>query len=152
MCAPLAFVVGGALSIYHYHGRRKRRAIQGVARSGLIISRAEVEAELFAAELGMVLSFIPDAGPILRREQTSGVVQGEARVVARALGRRLARRITVDMVRALKEILLCLFAKALTTAQGMNLFLGKLLIEPTIAQMQRDLATYEQIEAMAKRQ
>ena len=120
----------------------------------LIISRAEVEAELFAAELGMVLSFIPDAGPILRggSKLASGVVQGEARVVARALGRRLARRITVDMVRALKGNLALSFAKALTTAQGMNLFLGKLLIEPTIAQMQRDLATYEQIEAMAKRQ
>ncbi|MBX3337184.1 MAG: hypothetical protein KIT71_11965 [Nitrospira sp.] len=155
VCAPLAFVVGGALSIYHYHeAKEKEELFKALLDPELIISRAEVEAELFAAELGMVLSFIPDAGPILRggSKLASGVVQGEARVVARALGRRLARRITVDMVRALKGNLALSFAKALTTAQGMNLFLGKLLIEPTIAQMQRDLATYEQIEAMAKRQ
>ena len=35
------------------------------------------------------------------------------------------------------------------TAQVMNMFLEKLLIEPAIQQMQHDLASYEQIVAMA---
>jgi hypothetical protein len=153
-CYPLAFAVGGVLAIYHHHeAQEKKELFQALLDPELVITRAEVEAELFAAELGLLLSFIPDAGPILRAGARlgRGVIRGEARAAARALTRRLARRITADMIKALKGNLAESFVKALLSAQVMNMFLGKLLIEPAIAQMQRDLATYEQIVAMANR-
>lgn len=154
-CAPLAFVVGGALAVYHLHeAHEKRTLFESLLDPELVITRAEVEAELFAAELGVLLSFIPDAGPILRGAGRigKGVVRGEIRAATRAVARRLARTITLDILKALKGNLAASFARALLTAQVMNMFLGKLLIEPAVAQMQRDLASFEQISAMAARQ
>lgn len=150
--APAEFVVGGALSIYHYEeAQEKKKLFQSQLDPELVITRAEIEAELFAAELGALLFFIPESQRILKTgiRVAKGAIRGELRAAARVVGRRLGKRITIDMIKALKGNLAESFAKAMLTAEVMNMFLGKLLIEPTVAQMQRDLASYEQIVAMA---
>jgi hypothetical protein len=140
-----------APAIYHYHEAKEKERLYNRRRSGAGITRAEVEAELFAAELGVLLSFIPESGQILRlgSRVVKGAVKGEIRLAVRIVSRALTRRVTLDMMNALKGNLALSFAKAMTTAQVMNMFLGKLLIEPAIKQMQHDLASYEQIVAMA---
>jgi hypothetical protein len=64
--APLGIAVGIALAGYHYEEAVEREHVyDALIDPDLVISRAEVEAMLFAAKLGLVLSFIPVGGKLL---------------------------------------------------------------------------------------
>ncbi len=67
VCPPLGFLAGVATAVYHYEEASERRETYGaLINPEEVISWAEVETEMFAAKLGLVLSFIPVL-PVLGR-------------------------------------------------------------------------------------
>ena len=71
VCPPLGFAIGVELALHDYSKALERERLFGsMIDPELVLSRAEVEADLFAAKLGLALSFIPERGrdPRARRE------------------------------------------------------------------------------------
>ena len=66
VCAPAAIAVGIDVAAYHYEQARERESIyHALIDPNQVLSWAEVEADLFAAELGLALSFVPLAGELM---------------------------------------------------------------------------------------
>jgi len=88
LCPPLGVVAGIGTGLYHYaEAREKERIYQALIDPELVISRAEVEADLFATKLGAVLSFLPVAVELgAAAKQAFRVVGTEAGVAAREAG------------------------------------------------------------------
>jgi hypothetical protein len=157
VCAPLGEVLGVALALYHEaEALEKERLYQSLLDPELVISRADVEAGLFAAELGVVLSFIPVAGRILKAG-AKPVEQAVGKAVARELAEEasaegastLARGatayVTRSVVRALQSGLAEAFVVEMAKAEVINELLGKMLVGPAIEQLQRDYLTATEI-------
>lgn len=119
LCPPLAFAVGVGLAIHQVVEAREREHLyQSLIDPELVLTHAEVEAELFAAHLGLALSFIPEAGSILRGGRTAirGALRtGSAVVGARIAGRMVLRRASRDMAERLAEGLLQSFVREMVT-------------------------------------
>jgi hypothetical protein len=65
VCPPAAAVVGAELAVYHYIEALEKEAVyKALIDPELVLTHAEVEAELFAAKLGLVLSLIPVAAEL----------------------------------------------------------------------------------------
>ena len=140
LCPPAAFVVGAGLAAHQYAQAVEQEMLYGaLIDPELVITRAEVEAELFAAKLGLVLAFIPEAGSILRvgrygiRAVSRAGLAGGSRIV----GRYVARRITREMVEALSRNLALAFAKEVITNVVMDRVIGAVM-EPIIRQVERE--------------
>jgi hypothetical protein len=133
LCAPLGFIAGVAFAAYHESkALEQQRLFKSLIDPELVLSRAEVEADLFAAELGLVLSFIPEAGTILKGAGSAGraLLKGEARAAAKAFARQAVRRIAADIVKALQKNLVRAFVEEFAKAEAINLLLNKLLKGP----------------------
>jgi hypothetical protein len=100
LCPPLGVVAGIGTGLYHYaEAREKERIYQALIDPELVISRAEVEAELFGAKLGLALSFLPVAVEIgAAAKQAFRVVGTEAGIAAReaAAGARAAAKLAEE--------------------------------------------------------
>src|SRR5439155_23738387 len=89
VCPPLGTLAGAAIAVRDYgKALEKKSLFRSLIDPDEIITRAEVEAELFAAELGLVLTFLPHAPKILGAA-AKGItvvaeqgVRGTARVIA----------------------------------------------------------------------
>jgi hypothetical protein len=103
LCPPLGVVAGIGTGLYHYaEAREKERIYQALIDPELVISRAEVEAELFGAKLGAVLSFLPVAVELgAAAKQAFRVVGTEAGIAAReaAAGARTAAKLAEEASR-----------------------------------------------------
>jgi hypothetical protein len=65
LCPPLGAVVGLAEGIWRYSEAKDLESLYGgLLEPGSIISRAEVEAQMFVARLGLAMAIIPVAGKI----------------------------------------------------------------------------------------
>lgn len=119
LCAPLAFAVGFGLAAHQVVEAYEREHLyQSLIDPELVLTHAEVEAELFAAWLGFVLSFIPEAGSILRGGRTAirGALRtGSVAVGARLAGRAVLRRASRDLAERLAEGLLQSFVRDMVT-------------------------------------
>ena len=151
-CPPLAAAVGIGLSVYHYVEAREREQLyESLIDPELVLTRAEVEAELFAAQLGLAFAFIPEVGGILGRylgigaragtrvagEAAEEVVEGATRSAFRAMRGYVLR----EMAQSLKHGVLVAFIREIATDQVMDLVVSKLIAEPIILEMQRELMT-----------
>ncbi|MEK8105545.1 hypothetical protein NKG94_11090 [Micromonospora sp. M12] len=65
LCPPLGFIVGVAVAAVDVaHAHQRERLYSSMLDPELVLTRTEVEVELFAAYLGLALSLIPEAGTI----------------------------------------------------------------------------------------
>ncbi len=139
ICPPLGVGLGVVLAGYHLHEAHVRMDVQRALLSPeLVGSRAEAEVELFASELGLALSIIPEAGTILR-----GVSSAGKSVVREGLieGTTLA-------LRATQRALLAAVEKQL--AQGLERVIIREVLTDRVMDLVVTSALTPVIEAMAK--
>lgn len=133
-CAPLGFIAGIKAAEHEVDkAREKEDVYKSVIDPDLVIARADVEAELFAAYLGLVLSFIPEAGTAAKGAWTGGrmLLKGELRAIGKAAGKYAARR----MAKEIAEILAKDFLKAFIVEMSTNIVISQVmekLIMPAI--------------------
>ena len=142
LCPPLGVVAGVATSAVHLSNARGREQLfESLIDPELVLSRAEVEAELFAAHLGFALSFIPNVRSIARVGAVGsravlrrGVVRGAR------LSFRLGQRATLRAMREnLKHGVIVAFVREVATDQFMDQLITK-IIEPIIQRIEREVA------------
>ncbi|MCW8900038.1 MAG: hypothetical protein OQK75_05395 [Gammaproteobacteria bacterium] len=168
ICAPLAVAVGAAVATYEYSKAQERlQVFRSMIHPEVVMSQAELEAELFAAELGLALSFIPYAGRVLGTSARVGKVvirqgiRGSARVAARygrmstrSIGRSLTRegahqvgrsirtRFTRQLAEQLKHGFVYAVARELVEDQLFDVLLQKLLFGPALQRIYSDFQDY----------
>ena len=141
VCPPAAFVLGATLAVVQYAEAKDREALYGALMDPEeILSRAEVEAELFAAKLGLALAFIPDATAICRGGLVGARVALEEGVIAGArtvfgLVREEAMR---AMAAALERGLIQAFVTECVKAELINLVIENVL-GPVIEQVSAEV-------------
>ena len=138
----------------------KKALFRSLIDPDLVISRAEVEAELFAAELGLALTFLPHGKKILSGARTGIEVvsrqgvrdsaralvtqarRGLTRQGAAAAARAIRERFGRGVAEALKDDFAVALSIELVTDQAMDLFMSKLLIDPTVDLIFREYQDY----------
>jgi hypothetical protein len=161
ICPPLGAAAAVAVAARDYAKALENKALfRSLIDPDLIISRAEVEAGLFAAELGLALAFLPHGKTILRGAAggVEFVAQEGIRNSARAVVGQVKRGLTTDgaiaaaaairqrlarsVGEALKDDLSAALAKALAADQLMDIFVSKLLIDPMVARIAGEYKDY----------
>ncbi len=143
VCPPVGFAAGVGAGLYHYaEAKEKERFYDALMDPEEFISRAEIEAELFAAKLGLVLSFIPESVSIVRGGIKGVKVVAEEGAVGatRAAAKSLstgAKSALTEMSKHLAEGVVEAFVKELVQADLMNRFF-ELLLNPLIEQVERE--------------
>jgi hypothetical protein len=140
VCPPAGFLFGVQLAAEDYAEAKDREALyQSLIDPELVITRAEVETELFAAKLGLALAFIPEAGEILSglRYGARAVAKAGLEGGARILGRYVVRRITKSTVEALARASLQAFVKEVVTAYVLNALIERAMA-PLLEAVQRE--------------
>jgi hypothetical protein len=162
-CPPLGFAVGIAVSAVDVaHARERERLFESLIDPELVLTRAEVELELFAAYLGLALSIIPEAGTVagavgrggrialragIRTTLRSGLRAGlrtGARRGARAASRYVVRRITRQIIEAASHDLLEAFIREVVTNVVMDQIIRKVM-EPILACVEREAQIRESV-------
>jgi hypothetical protein len=139
-CPPLAFVAGVLDAIRQYDAASEQEQIyNALIDPEQVIRRAEVEAELFAAQLGLALAFIPKARSILRLGSYGGKAIARAGIVrgSRIIRRHISRRITREMAEQLSKELITVFVREITTDLVMDKVM-QLVLEPVIQHIERE--------------
>jgi hypothetical protein len=154
VCPPAAFAVGAGVSLYHYSKAKEReRLFESLIDPELVLTRAEVEMDLFAAKLGVALSFIPEVGTLLARGAATGVrlgargsvhairggASGLVRGGVRGAGRAVAERLTKSVVAQIERGLVKRFVEEIATDQLMEQIIG-LILTPIMERMEREFA------------
>jgi hypothetical protein len=138
--APLGIAVGIALAAHHYEEAVEREHVyDALIDPELVISRAEVEIQLFAAKLGLVLSFLPVFGKALgalRAVVMAGAAEAEEAVAAgsRAAAAEAAEEAVKVALRAAGKDVLEKFVTELATAIVINKVM-ELALDPVMAAM-----------------
>ncbi len=151
VCAPAGLAVGAAWSVYHEvvaeHHMEGYRALIDPDR---VFDYAQLEAELFAADLGVALSFIPLGRYAGRVAVGAGrqLLMGEVRAAGRYAVRHVSKTLALATVQALRQDLLYAFVTHVAQFEVMGRVMG-LMLEPVIAEMQREQLTLEQLLALA---
>ena len=153
VCPPAGMAVGAGAAVFHYAEALDREQLyESLLDPELVLTRAEVEAELFAAKLGVAFSFIPEAGSILgkgaaatARLGTKGATRAAAKSTrqfvkggASGAARLVAGRLTKATAEALKRGLVKAFAEEIVTDQVMELAISRLFIEPKMQEIMRE--------------
>lgn len=156
VCPPLGAAVGAGFSLYHYsEALEKEELYESLIDPELVLSRAQIEAEMFAAQLGVALSFIPEAGGIIARGLGVGVRAGSraagelieegaeqlARSGGQSLGRAVVGRLSREAAESLKHGVAYAFAREIITDQVMDAVIGKLMIEPIVQSIYQEYMT-----------
>jgi hypothetical protein len=139
-CPPLGAAVGIALAAYHLEeAEEKEQLYESLIDPELVITRAEVEQELFVARLGFALSVIPEAGTILRGATKLGgaVVRSGVRVGPRRAGRALGAYLAEETVKSLQHGLVRAFLREIVTDQAVEAVAQRVL-EPIVSQIERE--------------
>jgi hypothetical protein len=156
ICPPLAVALGFGTALYHYAEAVEREHLyQALINPELVLSRAEVEAELFAAEIGVALAFLPEVGNVLkggsavvRTVAKEGLV-GAAAVAttsvrealslsAEEVGGMLARSISKQVAEQLKHGLLVALVREIATMQIAGKFI-EVVMRPIIGAVEREV-------------
>lgn len=142
VCPPLGAVVGIALAGYHLHEAHEREELyESLLDPELVATRAEIEAELFAARLGFALSIIPEAGTIVRSGARLGgaVVRTGAHAAARGAVRRIAAHLAEETARSLRRGFVVALLREVAQDQIVEAVAQRVL-EPIIADLQREVS------------
>jgi hypothetical protein len=154
LCEPLGVIAGAAFAVENREeAAEKIEAYRGLINPDLVFDYAELEAELFAADIGVLLSFIPlpgmgrTAGKIGARAGLS-LIRGEVRAAGGIIIRSVHRVLTKAMLKAIRGNIVKAFIKQIVMTEAMGFALNK-MIAPVIEQIQRQHLTYEQLVALA---
>ncbi len=122
-CAPLGFLAGVAAAVHELDKAYEReRLFMSLIDPELVLTRAEVEVQKFAAWLGFALSVIPEAGTILgtARAGIRGGLKAGLRAGAREAAEYAATRISREIVESLEREFLPAFIRELAMNEVMN--------------------------------
>ena len=136
LCPPLAVDVGIALAAYHFAEAKEHEEVYGaLIDPEQVRSRAEIEAELFGAELGLALSFLPVAGELAGEARAALKVAEEVGEEAAVAGGRVAatgaEAAMAHLARVIEQGSVEVFVKELAKAWVINKAIG-LVISPVI--------------------
>ena len=127
-CAPLAFAVGVIQAAEGLHTAFEHRDLQrAMLNADEILSKAQVEAEMWAAVINAALTVLPELPALARGARTAGraLVKGEATELAAAATRQAMRDIAKRLAEMSLEHFTMRFTKELTQAYLINLALSK---------------------------
>lgn len=153
VCPPVGFVAGVAAAGYHYHEAVERKELYGAQIDPeRVMGWAEIESEMFAAKLGLALSFLPVVPELAAfgrasaaartassevlaagsREAVTETAKAELRVAAQRVGARTFRRSlekhAVETLKAgLNRSLATAFVQGLAIGHALNLALTPLI-------------------------
>ena len=148
---PLGYAVGLGWAAYHEDkADEKLSAWRALIDPEMAFNYAEIEAELFAADLGVLLSLLPGGRVIGKVGVSTGrfVLRGEMRVAARHLVRQVTRRFLVSTLRALQQDIIKAFVVHIGAFVVMNEVL-QLVLAPVMEEIQRRNLSLAQLEALA---
>ncbi|MCF2872553.1 hypothetical protein L0664_15865 [Octadecabacter sp. G9-8] len=137
ICPPAAAVLGAVYAgAHYYHASQMSTLYNALLDPDGILNKAEVEFDLFLAEFEIVLSVIPEAGPLLRGGSFAGktVLRSGVRQGGRIIARRARRELLVSVGRQLKRGLAQSVVTAVLTDRAMALALPH-LIGPVFAEV-----------------
>jgi hypothetical protein len=140
LCPPAGFLVGVAVSVGEViHARERARLYGSMLDPELVLTKAEVEVELFAAYLGLALSLLPEAGTAAGAIARGGKVALRAglRAGVRSAGRYVARRVARQVMEAAARDLLQAFITEMLVNEVMSRVIQKVL-EPVLAHIERE--------------
>ncbi|MEU8421288.1 hypothetical protein AB0C15_10475 [Micromonospora sp. NPDC048835] len=140
LCPPLGFVVGVAVAAVDVaHAHRRERLYGSLLDPELVLTRTEVEVELFAAYLGLAMSLIPEAGTIGGAAVRGGRValRFGVRAGLRAARGYVVRRVTRQIVEAASRDLLQGFLTEILLNEVLERVVQKLM-EPILAYVERE--------------
>jgi hypothetical protein len=123
-CPPLAFAIGAVQAVVALDEAYEHRGIQAAMLGGdEILTKAQVEAELWGAAIGAALTFIPEVKGIAgaARSGTRAVVRGEVIEAAEAATRALSRRAAAHLAELAAKNLLEAYVKECLTAYVLSL-------------------------------
>ncbi|MFC0003543.1 hypothetical protein [Micromonospora siamensis] len=147
LCPPLGFLAGVVVAANDVrHARERERLYGSMLDPELVLTRAEVEVELFAAYLGLALSLLPEVGTIGGAVVRGGRVGLRAglRSGLRAARGYVARRISRQIVEAASRDLL----QAFITEILVNEVLGRIIqkaMEPVLAHIEHEAMLTESV-------
>jgi len=131
-CPPAAAVIGGAQALLHLDEVLEHRGIQQAMLGGdEIISKAQVEAELWGAVIGVALSFLPELPAAARGAKA--IVKGEATEAAAAAARQMFRQVSAHLAEMSIEHFGKAFVKKAATMYVLNLGLSAAIGRVTTA-------------------
>ncbi|MEV0154972.1 hypothetical protein AB0H57_14665 [Micromonospora sp. NPDC050686] len=140
LCPPLGFLAGVVVAANDVrHAKERERLYGSMLDPELVLTRAEVEAELFAAYLGMALSLVPEVGTIGGALARGGRVALRAgfRSGLRAARGYVARRISRQIIEAASRDLLQAFITEILMTEVLGRIIQKAL-EPVLAHIERE--------------
>jgi hypothetical protein len=146
VCPPAAFAFGAVTSLYEYaEAHEQEELYESLIDPELVLTRAEVETELFAARLGVALSFIPEAGSILRRGVAAAVraggaraaVRGISRAGVRGVARSITSHLTEEVIRRLERGVIEAFLAECATERLSDEIVERLL-QPVLHHIERE--------------
>ncbi|MBQ1034793.1 hypothetical protein [Micromonospora sp. C81] len=140
LCPPLGFVVGVAVAAVDVaHAHQRERLYGSMLDPELVLTRTEVEVELFAAYLGLALSLIPEAGTIGGAAVRGGRValRFGVRAGLRTARGYVVRRVTRQIVEAASRDLLQGFLTEILLNEVLERVVQKLM-EPVLAYVERE--------------
>ncbi|SCG52986.1 hypothetical protein [Micromonospora zamorensis] len=140
LCPPLGFVVGVAVAAVDVaHAHQRERLYGSMLDPELVLTRTEVEVELFAAYLGLALSLIPEAGTIGGAAVRGGRValRFGVRAGLRTARGYVVRRVTRQIIEAASRDLLQGFLTEILLNEVLERVVQKLM-EPVLAYVERE--------------
>jgi hypothetical protein len=142
ICPPAATALGLVYARMHYAAAAEIEQLYGaLIDPELILSRAEVEFDLFMAEFELVLSAIPVAGPLARGGATASktLARSGLRAGVRSLSRRARHELMRSVGRQLETELAVRVAREVLTERGLALVLPQVL-GPLMSQVHREIS------------
>jgi hypothetical protein len=142
VCPEAAVYAGVALAAYHYDEAREHERLYGaLIDPEQVISYAEVEAELFGAELGLALSLLPVAGELLGEARAAfRVIAGEAAEVSEAAARAAAEQAATGLIRTAEHGFVEKFVIEATKAYAIQKVFEQVLA-PIMESLEREWGT-----------
>ena len=147
LCPPLGFIVGVGVALHDVARARERERLFGaLIDPELVLTRAEVEVELFAAYLGLALSLLPEVGTVGGAVARGGkaALAGGLRAGLRAAGRYVLRRVARQVVEAAARDLLQAFITEILVQEVLSRVIQKVL-EPVLAHIEREAMLTESV-------
>jgi hypothetical protein len=140
VCPPAAAVVGIELAVYHYIEAKEKEAVyKALIDPELVLTHAEVEADLFAAKLGVVLSLIPVATELGAEVRAAFGAAGRAGVAARRAGMFTSEALAAHLLKVAERG----FAESFAIELGKNYVMDKAIeisITPVMESLQKQWA------------
>jgi hypothetical protein len=147
LCPPLGFVVGVVSALHDVERAKERRRLLGALLDPeLVLTKAEVEVEQFAAYLGFALSLLPEAGTAIGAVARGGRVALRAglRAGLRSAGRYVVRRVVRQVIEAATRDLLQAFVTEILVQEVMSRVIEKVL-EPVLEHIERETILTESV-------